>query len=366
MSAVSFLYLTQEDMIEAGVLDMHKCIETMDKAFKLQAKGDYVAGGYKGDSHGLIIVWPEKPRGPRMPLPGPHRRFMAMPAYLGGEFHVVGTKWYGSNITNPRERNLPRSMHFVILNDADIGEPIALMDGTLISAMRTGAGAGVCSKYLARKYSDVIGIIGAGVISRVALMAHADVLKNIKGVKVFDLVKSKSEAFSKNMGEELGLNIHPVDSAEEAVKNSDVVNVATAGPKDPWIEFKWLKEGSLLVLSSGIEGSDDVFLKSKIVVSSKKMDEIGRREREEAGFPSRTHEKLITEERIKEDDITELGQIVIGSKPGRVDEREKFVVPGGGASLPIQDVAWGYAVYKEALKKDIGQRLDLWKKPHWF
>jgi len=96
------------------------------------------------------------------------------------------------------------------------------------------------------------------------------------------------------------------------------------------------------------------------------MDEIGRREREEAGFPSRTHEKLITEERIKEDDITELGQIVIGSKPGRVDEREKFVVPGGGASLPIQDVAWGYAVYKEALKKDIGQRLDLWKKPHWF
>lgn len=364
MSALSFTYLSQEDMIEAGVLDMHKCVETIEKVFKLLANGDYIMGGPSENAHGIGWTWPEKPRGPRMPLPGPARRFMAMIAYVGGEFHIAGVKWYGSNVENPIKNQWPRSIHFVILNDAEFGYPIAVMDGTLISAMRTGAVPGVGAKYLARKDSEIVGLIGAGLIHKPVLMALADVLPNIKEVKIFDLRRSQSEKFSKEMGEELGLDINPVDSTEEAVKNCDVIDVATAGPKNPTIKSEWLKEGSYLALTSGISESDDVFLTSKIVIDNLKMHKTWRKEWKEKGKSLSGLHNLITEGRIKEENIKELGYIVNGSQHGRVDEEEKILLQTGG--MPIEDVAWGYTVYKEAIKKNIGRKLNLWKKPNWF
>ena len=80
---VDFLYLSEQDMIAAGVKDMGGCIEAMEEMFKLLKAGNYRMGGANGNSHGCMVTFPAKSPFPEMPVDGPDRRFMAMPAYLG-------------------------------------------------------------------------------------------------------------------------------------------------------------------------------------------------------------------------------------------------------------------------------------------
>ena len=88
-------------MIEADVLDAAKCNQTIEKVFKLLGQEDYLLPGPTKSSHGTALVWSEKTTGPKMPSRGPDKRIMAMPAYIGGDFHIAGVKWYGSNTANP-------------------------------------------------------------------------------------------------------------------------------------------------------------------------------------------------------------------------------------------------------------------------
>src|SRR6476646_7447352 len=106
---IDFLYLSEQDMVRAGVTDMVACVDTMEEMFKLLYQGDYRMAGSNNDSHGATISFPQNPTFPNMPRHTPDRRFMAMPAYLGGRFGTTGVKWYGSNIAN-REKGLPRSI----------------------------------------------------------------------------------------------------------------------------------------------------------------------------------------------------------------------------------------------------------------
>ncbi|MFR4190549.1 MAG: ornithine cyclodeaminase, partial [Corynebacterium variabile] len=140
-TALQTRYFSEPDMIAAGVTDMPACVDTMEKTFALLGVDDYRMGGANHNSHGSEILFPDDSPHPRMPLNGPDRRFMAMPAYLGGEFHTTGVKWYGSNIDN-RRSGLPRSIHTFILNDADTGAPLAIMNANLLSSYRTGAVSG--------------------------------------------------------------------------------------------------------------------------------------------------------------------------------------------------------------------------------
>ena len=194
-----------------------------------------------------------------MPVEGPDRRFMSMITYLGGAFNVCGEKWYGSNVRNPEERRLPRSIHLVVLNDPLTGAPLAVMDGTLLSAMRTGAVVGLGAKYLAAKESRVAGIVGAGVISKTSLLALSVPLGNLKEVKVFDIVRSKAESFSGEMSQKLGINVHPVDTLEESVRGSDVIASAPSGIKKASYAAAWFKKGSFFAISSDAEVEDEIW-----------------------------------------------------------------------------------------------------------
>ena len=113
---VDFLYLNEEDMVAAGVKDMAGCIEAMEEMFKLMKVGNYRMGGANGNSHGCMVMFPPSSPFPEMPVDGPDRRFMAMPAYLGGVFDMAGMKWYGSNCAN-KEKGLPRSILMLTLNE---------------------------------------------------------------------------------------------------------------------------------------------------------------------------------------------------------------------------------------------------------
>jgi hypothetical protein len=140
-TALQTRYLSEPDMVAAGVRDMPACVDTMERMFALLGVGDYRMAGANNNSHGAMVLFPDQSPHERMPLNGPDRRFMAMPAYLGGDFHTSGVKWYGSNIDN-RRSGLPRSIHTFILNDADTGAPLAVMNANLLSSYRTGAVSG--------------------------------------------------------------------------------------------------------------------------------------------------------------------------------------------------------------------------------
>ena len=156
---IDFLYLSEPDMIKAGVKDMKSCVDVMEDLLITLYKGDYVMGGANHNSHGCMIMFPDDPQFPGMPKNADDRRFMAMPAYLGGSYQMAGMKWYGSNVEN-KKVGLPRSILMMMLNDKDTGAPLALMSANLVSAYRTGGIPGVGAKYLARKDSRVVSIIG--------------------------------------------------------------------------------------------------------------------------------------------------------------------------------------------------------------
>ena len=180
---IDMLYLSEKDMIEAGVTDVLACTDCMVDVVKALDEGDYRMGGENGNSHGCQILFPDEPAFPNMPKNGPDRRFMAMPAYIGGKFDMAGVKWYGSNVDN-REKGLPRSILMVILNDKDTGAPIAYMSANLISSYRTAAIPGVGVKLLSKEDSKVIAAIGPGAIQATQVETFAALRPSVDTLKI--------------------------------------------------------------------------------------------------------------------------------------------------------------------------------------
>ena len=183
-SKVEFLFLNEEDMIKAGVLDADRAVDTVGEVITLLSEGDYLMGGRAHNDHGVQLIFPEKSDIPNFPLAdSADRRFMAMPAYLGGRFHMCGEKWYGSNGNN-RSIGLPRSILMMMLNDVETGKPLAYMSGNLLSSMRTGAMPGLAAKLLARDDSKVLTLVGPGVICRSSLRAIMSQRFDIDTIKI--------------------------------------------------------------------------------------------------------------------------------------------------------------------------------------
>ena len=366
-----FLFLSEEDIKEAGVLDMEQCVETIDKMFDVVGEGDYLMGGPLENEHGMMLWFPEEKRFENMPVAGPDRRFMSLISYLGGDFNISGNKWYGSNINN-KEKGLPRSVLTVTLNDVDTGEPLAFMSGNLISAMRTGAVPGVASRYLANEDSKVLAVVGTGVINRASVLAIKYARPSVELIKVYDIDNERSKKFIEEMQNDVDAKFEIVSSMEECITDSDIVTIATSGAAKPVIEDEWVKDGCLITLTGAATLSEDFYKNNTIVADNWKMHEAWYRDGLEhpkglesitSWTPSGELLEMIHEEKIDSNKITSLGDIVHNKKTFRKDNKEKIVFVTGG--LPTEDVAWGYQVYQNALNKGIGQKLKLWDKPHW-
>lgn len=369
-TAIDFLYLDQEDVVKAGVTDMHHCIDTMCDMFGIMGQGDYLMGGNTFNSHGMEIIPPVSSPFPNMPVAGPDRRFMAMPAYLGGHFNMAGIKWYGSNRANI-EKGLPRSILMVTLNDPDTGAPVCFMSGNLISSMRTGAIPGVGARYLANEDSEVATVIGCGVIGRACFAAIKDGRPGLKKVKIYDLF----EASAKGMVEYVNrtfpdMETEICDSIESAVKDSDIVNVATSGANVPFIDDAWLKDGVLLTLPAEIQFPEKFLLSARKVLDNKKMHQTW--EHELGGLPGGLHVNIglissyiieaVNNGKMSWDDVDNIGEIIAGKISGRKSHEEKIIFGMGG--MPTEDVAWGTVVYRKALEMGLGQKLHLWDAPY--
>lgn len=370
-SKIDFLYLSEPDMIKAGVKNMKSCVDVMEDLLITLYKGDYVMGGANHNSHGCMIMFPDDLQFPGMPKNADDRRFMAMPAYLGGSYQMAGMKWYGSNVEN-KKVGLPRSILMMMLNDKDTGAPLALMSANLVSAYRTGGIPGVGAKYLARKDSRVVSIIGPGVMGKTSLAAFVSVCPNLDTVKIKGRSQRSLDAFTRFIREELPQikNIEICDSVEEAVKDSDIISFTTTVRDDvssfPYINGDWIKKGALISMPSAARFDDDFLAGCKLVVDNSKLYEAWE---EEYPYPTYPQVQIIGTKftdlkhdgKIKAEDIIDITDIIEKRHPGRTSDDEIIVYSVGG--MPVEDIAWGGTVYRNAVKLGIGIKLPLWDKP---
>ena len=365
---IEFLFLNEEDMIRAGVTDMKRCVEVMEEMFELLGKGDYRMGSKNHNAHGIMVDFPKNPPFPGMPAQGPDRRFMSMPAYLGGRFQVCGDKWYGSNRENEKQ-GLPRSILMYTLNDKDTGAPLAYMSANLLSATRTGAVPGVAAKFLARKGADTMGVIGPGVMGKTCTRAVLEALPGIRTVKVCGRRRITAETFVAYMQRYFPDKTYQiVETHEQAVRDSDILCVATSGAKpDPDIQTAWIRKGALFLLPAAIHFEDSFLLQHAVhVVDNWKMWECWEQEYaypyyEKLEMLGAYYLDLIHDEKMHAGQILEMGDIVAGKVNGRTSEEDILLFTTGG--MPVEDAAWAYEIYQNALKRGIGTRLKLWDVP---
>jgi ornithine cyclodeaminase len=339
-----FLYLSQEDVIQCDVLNMRKALARIELALAIFDRGECV------DPPKSVLRWGEDPN-----LENTRGRVNFLSAYLGGEIDALGMKWIAGFPMNRETGDLPRATALIVLNDPRTGVPIAVMEGALISAIRTGAITGIAAKYLARRDTSSIGIIGTGVQSRTQLMALCSVLPEVDVVKVFNRTRENAVKFVNEMEERVQKRITIVDDAESAVRGSDLAVVATTA-HEPLLRGEWLSPGMMTVQFSGDECDYDVIRRADKIV----CDDWETVKHRGITTPAVMHrEGLFDDEQVHAD----LGEIVNRKKTGRENDRE--LIHFAAIGMGISDVALASMIFETAIDRQIGTRLALWQTPIW-
>jgi alanine dehydrogenase len=273
--------------------------------------------------------------------------FRAMPAYVE-KLNKCVLKWVNVHPNN-RKIGLPTVMAVIILSDPRNGFPLCIMDGTLVTNLRTGAAGAVAAKYLAREDSKVIAMVGCGEQAKTQAEGLRLIFK-IKEIKLWSKDDSCGRNFMNKMraGKE---KMSVCKKLEDCVRGSDIV-VTTTPSRKPIVKYSWLKKGCHInAIGADSRGKEEleplILQKAKIVVDN---------------FTQASHsgeinvpfaKGLITSKNI----YAELGSIICGKKKGRANDREITVFDSTG--LAIQDLAVANIVYNSALKKKIGTKIDL-------
>ncbi|TKJ28958.1 MAG: hypothetical protein CEE40_10170 [Chloroflexi bacterium B3_Chlor] len=275
-----------------------------------------------------------------------------MPAYLTSS-DELGLKVVSVFPRNP-SRGLPIIHALVALFDAATGQPQAVVDGTYLTALRTGAASGAATDLLAHQDAQLVAIFGAGVQGRTQLEAVCHV-RDIVKVKVYDLVPQKAEEYVSEMrgrGHPIPKDITVARSPREAVEGSDIICTATTSTS-PVFADRDLQQG---VHINGIgsytpemqEIAGETVQRAKVVVDSREACWA------EAGDLIIPLEKgLIDREHI----YAELGEIIAGSKPGRITPDEMTFFKSVG--IAVQDVATASRALKAAERMELGVEVEL-------
>ena len=321
---MDFLYLSRSD-VERVALPMSAILAALEEMFREKGEG----------------------RTEMPPKPGIHTRpdafLHAMPAYIP-KSGAAGMKWVAGYPEN-QKKGLPYISGLLILNDPETGLPLAVMDCTWITAMRTGAATAVAAKYLARPESKSVGIVACGVQGRSNLEALAEVFR-LERVVAYDVKRDVAERFAREMGVELELPIEVVDSPRAAVSGLDLV--VTSGPilkhPTPAIEAGWLAPGAF---ASAVD-FDSYFQGAAL----REMDVIATDD-----VPQMEYYRGVGYFRETPRAHAELGELVCGKKPGRTGARQRTLALNLGIAL--DDMATAILIWRRACELGIGTRLSL-------
>ena len=323
------LLLSREDV--KTVLKMEDCIDVIEKAFAELANGTAVLPLRTNIvSSGGISLY--------------------MPALLK-EAEALACKIVSVYKNNPEKFDLPIILGKVLLQDSETGDVICIMDGTYLTAVRTGAASGVATKYLSREdKNQVAGIMGAGVQSIMQLKALCSV-RDISSALVYDISEQSLNTFMKEMGKISDLEIIKVKSAENVLE-ADIICTCTTSSV-PLFDGEKINQGTHINgIGSHTPDSRELdtatILRSKVVGDSR---EACLREAGDIIIPFK--EGSIDKSHF----YAELGEIVTGKKEGRVNDKEITVFKSNG--LAIQDAATAKLVYEKAVKKGIGINIPI-------
>jgi alanine dehydrogenase len=323
------LYLTQKEV--ESLLDMRRAIEAVESAFKEMALSNI-------EMPPRVYLHFERYNGV----------LIAMPAYIK-PLDAAGLKVVTVHPDNPKKHGLPAVIARIILNDPSKGEPLAIMDGTYITAMRTGAAGAVAAKYLSRKDAKTVAIIGCGVQGRAQLLGLCEV-RRIECVKVYDIIPSARRRYVKEMREKTGIDILEAKSVEEAVKGADIIVTCTPS-QQPFLSGDILEFG-VHVSAIGADTAAKRELETSVLT---RVDKIVVDFKPQAfivgDFAIPLKEKAI----IEEDIYAEMGEIIAGMKPGRESDDEITLFKATG--LAIQDVGTAYKVYQLAKDRGVGREI---------
>lgn len=342
-AAHSLLFLSQQDVLNAGVLDMERAISLMEETYALHWRGKTVMPPK------AVIRWGDVDSEWEM------GRINALPGWLDGNAPVAGIKWIAVSPENgKRKPGQPKVGAIVIINDPDTLYPVAFMEGGLLSAIRTGANMGAVARKLARNDSRTLALLGAGTQARTQLMAMLVARSDLEVITVYDSDYAATKCFVSNMEQRTGRTITPCKTVDEAAENADILITAT-GSGSPILFKRHMRPGMLYIHLAGHECEYDCIL----AADKRYVDDWDQVVHRNVSSIAHMHEAGL----LGDDAITaELGAVMAGDAPGRESESEIIYVNTVG--LGIQDVALGRAVYEEAKRKGLGTPLTLWDEPY--
>jgi ornithine cyclodeaminase/alanine dehydrogenase len=225
--------------------------------------------------------------------------------------------------------------------------PLVVMSGGWVTAMRTGAVSGVAGKYLAREDSEVVGMFGAGKQARTQLEAVTRV-RDIVEARIHDPYLAPDSTFFAEMRDKLGIKVISVATPKDAVKGCDIVLTATSS-STPVFDGSWLESGTHVSAIGAHHGSGRKELDATTITASKLVVDQRKACLAEAGdIIDPIADGVITESHI----YAELGELIMGQKPGRTSDNEITVFKSVG--IAVQDIATAIKAYDLAKKKGVG------------
>jgi alanine dehydrogenase len=319
MQSTKTVVLTQADV--RSLVDMPAAVAAVEAAF---------AAHGRHETQMPVKVY--------LDLPQFNGDFRAMPAYYG---ESAGVKWVNAHPSNPQRHGLPSVLGMYILSDPATALPLAVMDATLLTAVRTGAAGAVAARYLARPDSRSVGFIGSGVQARTLLAALRVVFDDLEVVAA-DASTEAAEKFAEESRGRVG------DLADAA--GCDIVCTATP-VREPIVRREWIHPGTHInAMGADAHGKQElatqILLDAKVVVDDWEQACASG----EVNVPLEHHE--MTRDRIH----AALGEIVAGDKPGRESPDEITVFDSTG--LAVQDVALARVLYERARERGVGLEVD--------
>jgi len=311
--------LTQSDV--RSLVDMGAAVAAIEKAF---------AAHGRGETQMPVKVYLE--------LAEFDGDFRAMPAYFDGS---AGVKWVNAHPRNPERYGIPSVLGMYILSDPKTALPLAVMDATLLTAVRTGAAAAVASKYLARGDAASVGFVGSGVQARTLLEALRVVFP------AFEVVAADaSEAAARGFAEECGGRVGTIAEAAAC----DILCTATP-VRQPIVRREWIRPGTH-INAMGADAHGKQELETEILLAAKVVVDDWEQACGSGEVNVPLHEGALRREQIH----AALGEVVAGTRPGRESAQEITVFDSTG--LAVQDVALARLVYEQARQRNAGIEVD--------
>jgi alanine dehydrogenase len=325
----SILVLSRADVLE--LLSLRDCIDAVEHAFRLHAEGRTLGPGV-------------------LSVPAADGAFHIKAAGLVGERSYFAAKTNANFPANPRRFGRPTIQGMVVLADAETGEPLAVIESGSVTALRTAAATGVAARVLARSDSRTATIVGCGVQGEMQLAAIAAVLP-LQQAWVLDVEHARAESVAARARANLGLEVRAAKDLREALRGSDVCVTCTPARR-AFVGASDVAPGTFIA-AVGADAHGKQELEPALVASSTVVVDVLAQCAEIGELQHVLAAGLMTREQVH----AELGEIVVGRRPGRTRSDEITIFDSSGTAL--QDVAAAIAVYEKARAGRHGTEVSL-------